>query len=455
MGRTYRVRKRLKKLLGKSIDSEPKKLVQPEIINLSKALHSFGWQNEANLNVGTFQMTGRGIYSPKTIWKNDLIISLPIESMISIITIENDPIFQQILYETLGNAETKISSQSLLSFYLLHLKHLNRRMEYISTIPDSFTVSYFLDEQMKSNTIESIKIKIDKQQRMIDTDYQNLCKTFMKKCCYCCDRIYFDDIIQKKHFEWAFFAVNSRSVFFGMNILQQIPHYKHTITKNYINDDPNLALAPYLDLLNHNYTAKCIIKIDFIENMFKYQIYTENVIKKFQQIFINYGALDNIKLITDYGFYLPDNPHDTIEIESDLVNNELINLPFKLKMFINNHNLVENLFISRESGISYQLHTLAFIVGKIKTNDYEFNENNLKKIIYGNLNDVMEHFVEKNLFLKNIFHKIVDKLEYALTVAIENTANKKKNNDSLGIYTNFLRNRLKWLRQVIIFRETE
>lgn len=436
MGRTFRVRKRYK-----GSESDPQKLVQTEIINLSKALHTNGWSNEAALDIGEFRATGRGVYSSKNIPSDGLIISLPIESMISIVTIENDSQFLELLRQTLGNYHKTISSQSLLSFYLLYLKHFKRKAEYISTIPNSFSVPYFCDEQSKANMIQSVQIKLEKQSQMIDTDYQNLCKCFNRTRCCCCDRFYFDDIIQKTDFERAFFAVNSRSVYFGKEIIQKMRcEYS---TGKLLYDDPNLALAPYLDLLNHNHTAKTVIKTKCDGNIFKYEIYSGNSVKKYQQIFINYGALDNVKLIADYGFYLPDNPHDAIEINSNLVKQELEKLPYKLKVFIIKNNLDMNLFITRESGICHQLHSLAFIVGKVYLNNNEFHENHFKRIVYGDANDVIIDFKEKKMFLKNILRKNLHELETSLA-----TFSNRELNESELVYKGFLENRLKWVAEI-------
>ena len=71
-----------------------------------------------------------------------------------------------------------------------------------------------------------------------------------------------------------------------------------------------LALAPYLDLLNHSFDAVMEAGVDIHKSTSGYQIVTKTKIKKFGQAFINYGPHDNTKLLLEYGFFLPNNPHE-------------------------------------------------------------------------------------------------------------------------------------------------
>lgn len=441
MGRTLRIRTRRKRSQSSDSAFELRKLVQPVIISVSRSLHSREWRNEAALNVGEFPLTGRGVYSNKTIPENGLIISLPVEAMISIVTIENDSIFSELLDETLAEACAKVSSQSLLSLYLLHLKHLERETEYIATIPDEFSVPYFCRKSLLSNTIPSVKSRVLKQKRMIDEDFCAIKTSFGSRRCSCCDQRYFDDIIRKSDFEWSFFAVNSRSVYFGKEISEKMRCENKTI--QLLCDEPNLALAPYLDLLNHNHIAKSIIKFSCDGNELRYQIYSGNAVEKFSQVFINYGALDNVKLLTDYGFFLPDNPHDAVEIDSKALEDELEEVPYKMRMFVERHKLNENLFVSRESGIGHQLHRLAFTIGQAASTSIEFDENQLKKIIYGDLDSVMETSAGKELFLRKVIGASVAEAEDSIRCCDED------HDEGEIIYKQFLLDRRQWLTEVI------
>jgi hypothetical protein len=46
-----------------------------------------------------------------------------------------------------------------------------------------------------------------------------------------------------------------------------------------------------------------------------YEIKTHKSYKKYDQVFISYGPHNNIHLLLEYGFILPDDPHDVYEID--------------------------------------------------------------------------------------------------------------------------------------------
>ena len=57
-----------------------------------------------------------------------------------------------------------------------------------------------------------------------------------------------------------------------------------------------------------------------------YEIKTHTSYQSYQQVFISYGCHSNQKLFIDYGFCLPDNPHNTIEISYGEYKNQMHNI---------------------------------------------------------------------------------------------------------------------------------
>lgn len=437
MGRTNRHRKRKRTILHHSLSI---KLFDFIYINLTRALTAVGWTNETKLNVGQFELTGRGVYSSRNIPSNGLIISLPANELISIATIEDDGAFKCLLRETLGSTSSKISSQSLLSFYLLYLKHHNRRTEYIATIPSEFSTPYFCEENEIQLMIKCIKNRIENQSKIIYED----CKTFrislgMKRC-HCCDLLYADDIFNKNDFKWAFFAVNSRSVYFGPNLISAMT--SSTETLQYLNDEANLALAPFLDLLNHSSEAKTSVNFD--ETKKHYQLRSALAMPKFSQIFISYGSLDNVKLLTDYGFYLPNNYHDVVYICDESIVSILHRIPYRIKTFVEKYNLNKDLYISREMGCNLQLCIFAFIATQ---NESEFNENETKKCIYGDAEQFQTLSSEANGLLAKIVDNEIEMIQKSID-SIEKLLKTQKRNSQIEIYFDFCRERINWLQKI-------
>lgn len=82
-------------------------------------------------------------------------------------------------------------------------------------------------------------------------------------------------------------------------------------------EDNSVALAPFLDMFNHSVDAETEMRID--KKQKTYIIRTLKRIRKFEQIFISYGAHSNWKLLKEYGFIQEDNPHDFVQFTFDEV----------------------------------------------------------------------------------------------------------------------------------------
>ena len=101
--------------------------------------------------------------------------------------------------------------------------------------------------------------------------------------------------------QWAWYTVNTRAVYL-----------KTDISNEFLIDDDILALAPYLDLLNHSNEAN--ISAGLNSNFDAYEIVTYDSYKPYNEVFISYGPHDNVRLLTEYGFVLHNNPHDCVKI---------------------------------------------------------------------------------------------------------------------------------------------
>lgn len=387
MGRVSRERKRRKRKSLATTEEMQSINNDPTYIDISKSLRQNGWRNETLLRIGEFAMTGRGVYSTKRLSEMDLIISLPIQSMISIVTMERDNCFRQLMNSGFEGKKRLVTSQSLLAIYLLFLKHHRRKLDYINTVPSTFSTPYFCTATERSHMIGTIMEKIANQRQTIQHDFECFQHCFGQLCCSHCNRKRFCDIFTLVEFEWAFFAVNSRSVYFSDAIVTQM-NVKSEL-RSWLKDEPTLALAPFLDLLNHSSEAKTNVQFKITSaHGGQYELYNASVtFQKYEQIFISYGALDNFKLLTEYGFFLPNNPNDFIEISATketCIGQYINRMPYKMQLFVKNNNFDTNLFISRTNGFSHNLKLLIYIICNGAEQE-TFHENEFKKTIYGDL----------------------------------------------------------------------
>lgn len=404
MGRTKRIRCK-KKITNSGSDND---------LFVFMKLNSW---NKKCLKIGYFDESGRGLYSKNGLKEGESIIELPYDLLISLTSLANDFEFCDVFREVTDLLRNEVSFQAILAFYILYQKHLGERskwLPYLNSIPDYFTHPFFCSKEELYNLPGYILEKCVSQNEVVQGSFLKIKSVFNQKSCNCCSLTYFDEIFNLHNFKWAFFAVNSRSVFVDPKIVRTT--LKSDLFLNFLNDEPNMALAPFLDLLNHSNTADITQNIyKDSENQLIYQIVTNKEFKKKKEIFIKYGEHSNTKLLLEYGFFIPNRNSDffevnlqdiesTIKSDSSLRN---IKFPKNIFKFIKDHNLDKQMFFNQSDCCSHNLLivlTLVFIKSGQSFNEIAFGKiielnENLIKFILKLLNFKISEF---NCFLNNL-----------------------------------------------------
>ncbi|KAK4468927.1 hypothetical protein MN116_007593 [Schistosoma mekongi] len=140
--------------------------------------------------------------------------------------------------------------------------------------------------------------------------------------------------IPPKDYLWAWFTVNSRCVscpfkesltvvqqlcqnLFNsdFNIKQFIVNHDiiyHIIDNTLLNNKYTIALIPFFDFFNHKQNISTNLSMSADRKSL--ELYLDYSVSINEQVFINYGAHDNLTLYTEYGFSLPfnENPNEVI-----------------------------------------------------------------------------------------------------------------------------------------------
>lgn len=398
MGRTKRHRNKRQKLLNLPTSSTHHELY--------KFLSTRGFKNENRLTVSSFSLTGRGLYAKQNLSEHDFIIELPYQCMISYVTLESDEAFRNLfLLDELQQATSSVTFQSLLALFLCQQKALQESSEwiaYLRTVPESFTNPYFCPIRELNFLPDCLLEQVVEQNRMIKSNFQSLL-TFLKPVAH--------EMFTLENFKCAYFVCNSRSVFIDSKSLE--PLVDQPIFKEVLSDTPNMALAPFLDLLNHSDQAKTLSQLSHHEKSIAinsakmktgetsllYQLQTKRSIKKFEQIFINYGAFNNTKLLLEYGFIVPGNSMDFLEISLDEINEYIkshselrtLLIPKHKYKFIKSHNLDQQMFVDTTDGLNHNFQSVLSIL-LVPQNIY-----NLTQVAFGdelNFSEIRSHAVE-------------------------------------------------------------
>lgn len=353
-----------------------------------------------------FPVTGRGLKTLKCIESNEVLIQLPFQILITTDTLLQSDI--RILF--LNNITDSFSSQCMLSVFLVYEAHLNIESKwhiYLKTLPQSFTNPDFCSNKEKEILPDFILDSLH-QAHKLKNDFSLLTKairnlevTNRSHCTHC--NVHMQKIITFARYKWAYYVVNTRAVYIDAKLCK--------VNTFNVKQPNNLALAPFLDLFNHNVnTAVAVSVIKDSTGKESYQIVTLKSFDKGSQVFINYGAHNSLKLYIDYGFFIPCNLLDEIHFDISDVQKCFDVSKNKLD-FIMSNNFHKNMSFTRD-GLNYNAIMTLFV------SSARLGKDQWKVKIYGEEFDSDERYVINKLGI-NVLN--LKRIEY--TCALTNMNN--------------------------------
>ena len=251
MARTGRVgRRRKRRKNGVNCSEDGRTVNEAEYITLLK------WAKRNRISFGKlrpayFSATGRGLMTCKKISSGGLVISVPEEMLITTKTAEQSDIGKRLI-------KLRLKPLLMLCVFILYEKHRGESSfwyPYISTLPRSFsTPAYFNDVELNALP-SSLSEQCTTQINTVHESYEEL-KGSLESCTGILEKTFLDNLTFDE-FKWAWFVVNTRSVYkAGKVVTSMVAMGTSPIENAY-------ALAPVLDLLNHTDTAEVIYHGNF------------------------------------------------------------------------------------------------------------------------------------------------------------------------------------------------
>ncbi|XP_063532140.1 SET domain-containing protein 4 [Cydia strobilella] len=438
MGRTRRIRSQ-KARTFRTCGAES------ELILLNSWLAKEGMLYNSKLSLAVFDNTGRGVLTKKKINPGEELMNLPLNLTINVTSILMDSTFCSIFLNNDKNClieyKHTISFQSLMAFYLTFLQSQGSKSKwfvYLESLPKEYTVPYFLAAETKLHVDADIFSVVARQEDIIKTSFH-----IFEDVLSHCTSSQIDVIKIKKFFclsryEWAYFTVNTRCVYMDLDKVVDLKNVENSVL-NLITDNTKISLCPFLDMINHSPYAKNETKLmvsknienisinNLSQNLFsdvRFSIYTKNTFNPYTEVFICYGDSHNLKLITEYGFCLPNNDLDYVAFEfNDLVSfltSKHIKLSQEQIVFINSHNLSKDLYIDLK-GLSFNFYALLMVVKY-----YYERDKDVSRLIYSaaictnnsDLNNLIRPLTEKKL---NLIKESITKLKtYESNIILNN-----------------------------------
>lgn len=137
--------------------------------------------------------------------------------------------------------------------------------------------------------------------------------------------------ITDKKYVWAWMCINSRCLYMDL---------KASDTAD------NFTMAPYVDFINHTDTDHCRLQI----NSKGFHVYTTTDYNAGDQMYLSYGPHSNSFLLCEYGFTIPTNRWNDLDISEDI---ESIATEAQ-KQFLLDNGYWGDYTISETSGLSYR-----------------------------------------------------------------------------------------------------
>lgn len=177
---------------------------------------------------------------------------------------------------------------------------------YISNLPETFSIPiFFPGEDIKNLQYAPVLYQVNKRCRFL--------LEFEKQVKQALARLKLDDHpfggqdIDSSSLGWAMSAVSSRA--FRL-------HGKELLDGACVNVP---SMLPLIDMCNHSFApnAKIVQEESSGNQQMLVKVVAEAQIKRDESLALNYGCLNNDLLLLDYGFVVPSNPYDNIELTYD------------------------------------------------------------------------------------------------------------------------------------------
>ncbi|ESR61410.1 hypothetical protein CICLE_v10015103mg [Citrus x clementina] len=173
---------------------------------------------------------------------------------------------------------------------------------YISNLPETYSVPiFFQGEDIKNLQYAPLLYQVNKRCRFLldfDQEVRHALASVKPN-----DHPFGGQELNASSLGWAMSAVSSRA--FRL-------HGKK-LAAGTRNEVP--MMLPLIDMCNHSFNPNAQIIQEEDDSQLLIKVVAETEIKQNDSLLLNYGCLSNDLFLLDYGFVMPSNPYDTIELK--------------------------------------------------------------------------------------------------------------------------------------------
>lgn len=421
MGRTARHRCR-----PTSSDPRPSTGYQLEIVSLISWMKVHGWKPACRLAPACFPNTGRGLMAAQNMSVGQPLAIVPGCLVITVDKVSASPFGK--------NFTSMYKTQQVLATYLMFERHRGSESfwyNYILSLPTTISnAAYCIAENLPDDLSEKV---LDHQNTILTTFNQIMSEMSSVVCLHCSD--IFSNIFTYKAYKWAWSIVNTRAVYISPDCSLN--------NKIKLSDINNLALAPYIDMFNHSPVACVRATVNRLNGA--YTIVTEKLFKKHSEVFINYGPHSNTKLFLEYGFIVPSNPQDYINLSVDEIISKTGKILNKNRMEkLKTHGLLDGHYCTSE-GLSWSARILIYLL----IYSDRLNDEELKNRVYANMFDQSEIQAISKIGTIIVKTKLEETKHWELNMLSVLEKNQEEKKTGFGVSTELIKENLRLLENCL------
>ncbi|KAJ3227085.1 SET domain-containing protein 4 [Chytriomyces hyalinus] len=236
--------------------------------------------HKAGLTLANSTQTGRGLMATRGMVNGDLVVRIDSRFLVTshkaaaFLKLDKDPRIRLL------------SEHAILALFMAMQRHKKARKKggfwnaYLDMTPKSFdTVAANYPPDLFQLLPEQVRRIAKRQLETFEKDYAQA--SLIRS-------------VDKEDYRWGWYAVNTRCI----TLNTAVP--SNAKQKQALDGAPKIALAPFLDLLNHSTTARIHANFNPVTDAF--EITTLAEVERGKECFISYGSHDNAFLLAEYGF---------------------------------------------------------------------------------------------------------------------------------------------------------
>ncbi|CAD5208259.1 unnamed protein product [Bursaphelenchus xylophilus] len=243
---------------------------------------------------------GCGVFAKKTIRLNETFLRIPKHLMITAGMVADMPEYKNIL----ERHRVEAFSILVMFFYLESQRKEDAFFHpYFASLPKTF------DTPLAQNYVD-----LEKKFTMEELPKRAMELLMKQKNEFIYLREQLSRVLDTRHIDiphlnWAWHVVNTRCVY--------LENPEHPLVENSKLTD-TLAIIPVMDMLNHSPNAQALAFFDKHSNTYcvnaEYRCVNEG-----DEIFVCYGPHDNLRLWVEYGFSIPHNIFNRVDIPNNVL----------------------------------------------------------------------------------------------------------------------------------------